>query len=70
MCRRKRRRRWIYRGRAWNESYLLRALLINNDRLRIEWFNSYLGQEHRDTVAEVLPQWGIDPGSSIWLTAV
>lgn len=63
-------RRWIYRGRAWNENYLLRALLVNNDRLRIEWFNSYLGQTHRDTVAEALPQWGIDPGSSIWLTAV
>lgn len=61
-------RPWIYRGRAWNESYLLRALLINNDRLRIDWFNSYLGQLHRDRVAEALPQWGIDPGSSIWLT--
>ena len=62
-------RRWIYRGRAWNESYLLRALLINNDRLRIDWFNSYLEHTHRDTVAAALPQWGIDPGSSIWLTA-
>ncbi len=61
-------RRWIYRGRAWNESYLLRALLINNDRLRITWFNSYLGQRHRQRVAQALPQWGVDPGSSIWLT--
>ncbi|HZM81606.1 MAG TPA: class I SAM-dependent methyltransferase [Candidatus Limnocylindrales bacterium] len=63
-------RRWIYRGRAWNESYLLRALLINNDRLRINWFNSYLGRVHWATVAPALPPWGIDPGSSIWLTAV
>lgn len=61
-------RRWIYRGRAWTESYLLRALLINNDGLRIEWFNSYLGQLHREPVAAALPQWGLDPGSSIWLT--
>ncbi|HEX6682186.1 MAG TPA: class I SAM-dependent methyltransferase [Candidatus Limnocylindrales bacterium] len=61
-------RRWIYRGRAWNESYLLRALLIDNARLRIDWFNSCLGQLHRDRVAAALPQWGIDPGSSIWLT--
>jgi hypothetical protein len=63
-------RRWIYRGRAWNESYLLRALLINNDRLRIEWFNSYLGQWHREVVGEALPQWQVDPGSSIWLRTV
>jgi hypothetical protein len=61
-------RRWIYRGRAWNESYLLRALLINNDHLQISWFNSYLAHRHRETLAAALPQWGVDPGSSIWLT--
>jgi hypothetical protein len=37
-------------------------------RLRIAWFNSYLAQLNRGTVAKALPQWGIDPGSSIWLT--
>jgi Methyltransferase domain len=63
-------RRWIYRGRAWNESYLLRALLINNDRLRIDWFNSYLGRWHRDVVGAALPAWSVDPGSSIWLRTV
>lgn len=60
-------RRWVYRGRAWNESYLLRALLAGNDRLEITWFNSYLGKLHRDTVGVALPYWGVDPGSSIWL---
>lgn len=60
-------RRWIYRGRAWNEAYLLRGLLTNNDRIRISWFNSYLAQWHRNTVGSVLPQWHVDPGSSIWL---
>jgi hypothetical protein len=60
-------RKWVYRGRAWNESYLLRALLTGNDGLQITWFNSYLGQWHRDIVGEALPYWADDPGSSIWL---
>ncbi|WP_157631331.1 class I SAM-dependent methyltransferase [Catelliglobosispora koreensis] len=60
-------RKWVYRGRAWNEAYVLRALLTNNDRLRITWFNSYLGQWHREAVGEALPHWAHDPGSSIWL---
>jgi hypothetical protein len=60
-------RKWIYRGRAWNEAYLLRALLTANDKLRITWFNSYLGHWHRDVVGAALPQWAADPGSSIWI---
>jgi Methyltransferase domain len=60
-------RRWIYRGRAWSESYLLRALLTNNSRIAITWFNSYLGQLHRPTVAPAVPAWAVDPGSSIWM---
>jgi len=60
-------REWVYRGRAWNENYLLRACLMNNEKLRITWFNSYLGAFHRDRVAAMLPAWDIDPGGSIWL---
>jgi len=60
-------REWVYRGRAWNENYLLRACLMNNDSLQITWFNSYLGAFHRAQVAAVLPSWGVDPGGSIWL---
>lgn len=60
-------REWVYRGRAWNENYLLRACLMNNDRLRITWFNSYLGALHRSRVSAALPHWGTDPGGSIWL---
>ncbi len=59
--------RWVYRGRVWTEGYLLRALLTGNPRLRITWFNSYLGQFHREPVAAALPAWAPVPGSSIWL---
>jgi hypothetical protein len=63
-------RRWIYRGRAWSESYLLRALLTDNPRIEITWFNSYLGQLHRPALAAALPAWDVDPGSSIWMETV
>lgn len=58
---------WVYEGRAWNESYLLRALLIGNDRLRVTWFNDYLGRFHSDAVAEAMPLWRRNPGGSIYL---
>lgn len=62
--------RWLERGRAWNEAYLLRGLLCGNPGLKITWFNNYLGQTAHDAVAAGLPAWGRDPGSSIWLTRV
>jgi hypothetical protein len=57
---------WVYEGRAWNESYVLRALLIGNERLRITWFNDYLGRFHSDAVAESMPLWRRNPGGSIY----
>ncbi|HVE25286.1 MAG TPA: class I SAM-dependent methyltransferase [Sporichthya sp.] len=58
---------WVFAGRAWNEDYLLRALLIGNDRLRIRWFNDYLHHHHADAVTAAMPLWARNPGGSIYL---
>jgi hypothetical protein len=58
---------WVYEGRAWNESYLLRALLIGNDNLQVTWFNDYLGRFHADAVESAMPLWRRNPGGSIYL---
>jgi hypothetical protein len=63
-------RKWVYQGRAWNEAYLLRALLVGNPRLRIELWSSQLAACHQERVAAALPLWRRDPGTSMWLETV
>ena len=63
-------REWIYKGRSWNEDYLLRAYLCFNNRVTITWFNSYLHQHHHTAVAAALPLWAHNTGGSIWLETV
>lgn len=58
---------WLFEGRAWNEAYLLRAYLAFNTKISITWFSSYLATFHRDTVAGMIPTWGVNTGGSIWL---
>ena len=60
-------RKWVYQGRAWNEAYLLRALLTGNARLRISLWSSQLAACHRERVGAALPLWLRDPGTSMWL---
>jgi predicted O-methyltransferase YrrM len=60
-------RKWVYQGRAWNEAYLLRALLTGNPRLRITFWSSQLAACHREQVGAALPLWLRDSGTSIWL---
>ncbi len=38
-------REWIEQGIAWNEAYLLRAFLMNNDRYQVRLFNSFIGHD-------------------------
>jgi hypothetical protein len=63
-------RDWVYEGRAWNEAYLLRALLTGNPRLRIELWSSQLAACHREQVGAALPLWLRDNGTSMWLETV
>ena len=60
-------RQWAYQGRAWNEAYLLRALLTGNPRLRITFWSSQLAACHRERVGAALPLWLRDSGTSMWL---
>jgi predicted O-methyltransferase YrrM len=60
-------RKWVYQGRAWNEAYLLRALLVGNPRLRITFWSSQLAACHSEQVAAALPLWQRDSGTSMWL---
>jgi hypothetical protein len=63
-------RGWVYEGRAWNEAYMLRALLIGNARLRIVWWNNYMWSFHREAVIAAMPKWGTNSGGSIYLETV
>jgi predicted O-methyltransferase YrrM len=56
---------WVYEGRAWNESYILRAFLQYNCQFRIVWYHHYLMSLHFDRISKVLP--GCGGGGSLWL---
>jgi predicted O-methyltransferase YrrM len=60
-------RHWIEEGRWWNEAYLLRGLLTDNDRIQIEFFSDYLSVRHHSAVAAALPVWAQNAGAGIWL---
>jgi hypothetical protein len=63
-------RKWTYEGRAWNEAYLLHALLVGNRRLRITFWSSYLRARHEEYMTAALPMWMRDSGTSMWLETV
>jgi len=58
---------WVYEGRAWNESYLLRAFLQYNARFEIKLFTTFLTGFHGTRIQRTMPLCMIDKGSSIWL---
>lgn len=57
---------WIYEGRYWNEAYLLRAFLMNNNNYEILLFNSYLAHYHQGWLKEQTPECSV-PGGSLYL---
>lgn len=58
---------WIKEERAWNECYLLRAFLQNNDAYSIEVFTSYLIIHHYELLRQLLPDVANRSGGHIWL---
>jgi hypothetical protein len=66
-------RDWVLReNRSWNEQYLVRALLMDNARLRVRFGSSYAWATFPDKVAGAL---GLPPGQgygggSLWLEVV
>ena len=60
---------WVYQGRSWNESYILRAFLMNNNSFEIILFNDYLHKHHKSSF-EQMPLCYKNTGGSIWLKVV
>lgn len=58
---------WVYEGRVWNESYMLRTFLQYNDSFRVVFFNNYLAHFYKDKLAQKIPLFLTNPGGSIWI---
>jgi hypothetical protein len=63
-------REWLDEGRAWNESYLIRAFLMFNPAFNIVLHNAYLTLFHQDYLAGAMPLYLKDKGGSLWLRRV
>jgi hypothetical protein len=61
---------WLDEGRAWNESYLIRAFLMFNPAFKVVLFNRYLACFHQGYLAEAMPLYLRDEGGSLWLRRV
>ena len=64
---------WILQnGRFWNESYILRAFLMNNDAYEIMLFNTLLHKNYRYWFENEMPECLIDEGDtgSIWIKKI
>jgi hypothetical protein len=60
-------RHWIEEGRAWNETYLMRAFLQYNDSFRILLFPSYLQECKREFIVSAMPDSTKGTAGSLWL---
>ncbi len=58
---------WLFEGRFWNETYLLRAFLQYNKAFEILFFNSFLHIYHAKSLTQDLPICEESPGSSFWM---
>lgn len=58
---------WINEGRAWNETYLLRALLQDNNRWEILYFSHYVHASRQKWIKENAPLIAANGGGHIWL---
>ena len=58
---------WVYEGRAWNETYLLRAFLQYNNQFEVQLFNTYIDWFHKDMYFRKMPLVKKNTGGSIWL---
>lgn len=58
---------WVEEGRAWNESYLVRAFLAFNDSFEILAWNPFLHREHEGFMDTQFPMAATERGNSLWL---
>jgi Methyltransferase domain len=60
-------RQWVYEGRAWNETYMLRAFLQYNRAFTIMFFNTFLERFHMERFLKNMPLCLKNLGGSIWI---
>ncbi len=60
-------RDWVLEGRAWNESYTLRAFLYDSRDWRIELHAATLVAAGIAEFAQLAPEWARSAGGSLWL---
>ncbi len=58
---------WIAEGRAWSESYLLRAFLQFNQTFELRLFCDYVRLFHAEAVRQAVPALLSCPPGSVWL---
>jgi Methyltransferase domain len=65
---------WLVAGRAWNETYFLRAFLQYNSAFEVMYYNAFMTEFHRDKLEEKMPlclregDFNLTHGaSSLWL---
>jgi hypothetical protein len=61
---------WVEEGRAWQETYLLRAFLAFNQAFEIRWFQTFLWARHRAVLERCVPWTARNTGGNIWLQRV
>lgn len=57
---------WVYKGYNWNENYILRAFLMNNDRYQIQLFSHYMHLHHKEAFS-AMPLAYLNFGGNLWL---
>lgn len=58
---------WVMEGRAFNETYALRAFLQYNSQFEIALFNTFLEYHHEDWFKKNMPLCLKNRGGSLWL---
>ena len=58
---------WVNEGRAWNETYLLRAFLQYNQSFQIRFFTTYLMRQYREIFEKDLPLCLKNTGGNLWI---
>ena len=61
---------WIAEGRAWNESYIVRAFLEFNDTFEIIFSSGYLHKHQFNVFKEHMPSYLKNTGGNLWIRKI
>ena len=63
-------RDWVYGGKAYNETYFVRAFLMYNEAFKVQLFPHYLLSKNGDWFKKNMPDCNIDTCGSLYLKKV